>query len=356
MTVSPCYSLNAQAGVSFDPSDISASFSGTKDLIVFENFFCGAADWECEGIAFATSGILKGYLYCHGFYTPFYASVPEVTEGLYYYKLTFSGDGTNFSYNFYYGTSRTFTTPYKTYSVSGKLQTADIRLTVKGNISYLSSPYPVVTTASGGYCDIPYFGGLVSYYGTGYNVTENETLTATVYLGSTTELTSAGTATVNVYTTSDCDVICVGSGGNATIKNSWYLGGGSGAAFVGTVKVTSGSYSAVLGAVASGTATSVFGVSAGCGGTSTSAMSGGAAGIISTGSATIVSYSLSNNGYQGERKSSAPSDGGASVWSGYGKGGDYKSSAGSGALGYLKAVVPEYVSQSITPEYKPVGS
>ena len=178
--------------------------------------------------------------------------------------------------------------------------------------------------------------------------------------------TGGASTTLNLLTTGRYQVICVGGGsGGAYVYSSKFsdgrASGGSGAGFNGVVYLSEGNYTVEVGAGGSGQAYETNGKSwatstaggqsaidsiivAGGGGSATAGIHGaaqtaGSGGTLSYDSSKVQSYSLATNGNAGTTAYNANIDGGASVYGGYGKGGNAGNSyTTAGGNGYVKVV------------------
>lgn len=181
------------------------------------------------------------------------------------------------------------------------------------------------------------------------------------------ESSTGGTSTtLNLLTTGRYQVICVGGGsGGAYVYSSKFsdgrASGGSGAGFNGIVNLSSGNHTIKVGAGGNGlayetngktSATSTAGgqsaidstIVAGGGGAATAGIHGatqtaGSGGVLSYDSSKVQSYTLATNGNAGTTIYNSNITGGASVYGGYGKGGNAGNSyTTAGGSGYVKVI------------------
>lgn len=178
--------------------------------------------------------------------------------------------------------------------------------------------------------------------------------------------TGGASTTLTLEVDGRYQVICVGGGsGGAYVYSSKFsdgrASGGSGAGFNGFVNLSSGSHTIKIGAGGSGQAyekngqvwaTSKAGgqsaidsiIVAGGGGAAKAGIHGatqtaGSGGILSYDSSKVQSYSLATNGNAGTTTYNSNITGGASVYGGYGKGGNAGNSyTTAGSNGYVKVV------------------
>lgn len=143
------------------------------------------------------------------------------------------------------------------------------------------------------------------------------------------ESSTPGTSTVElekgIY-----EVYCIGGGGEGAVDQvTNKKGGGSGAGYIGVVSLEKGSYIVTIGNGQGGNS-SISNVVTAYGGESSHHFVEGKGGAMPTITATEISYTLKTAGNGGNSLR-----GGASVYNGYGKGGD----AGDwGNSGYVKIV------------------
>lgn len=181
------------------------------------------------------------------------------------------------------------------------------------------------------------------------------------------ESSSGGTSTtLNLLTTGSYQIICVGGGsGGAYVYSSKFsdgrASGGSGAGFNGVVSLSEGNHTIKVGAGGSGQAyetngqvwaTSTAGgqsafdsiIVAGGGGAATAGIHGatqtaGSGGVLSYDSSKVQSCTLATNGNAGTTIYNSNINGGASVYGGYGKGGNAGNSyTTAGGSGYVKVI------------------
>ncbi len=200
-----------------------------------------------------------------------------------------------------------------------------------------------------------------------------------------------GTYTFNIPANGTATVTLVGGGGGGAVTTAlgqWaYLaGGGSGAAFVGTVNLSAGNYTVVVGDGGNGyvgnpnggsgtdggntslifNGTTLLNCTGGKGGyseinggiTGGGYSNGGDGGTVTT-NVQIVNTQLNSSGNKGISGSTDPrpvtSAGGASVYQGYGKGGDanaYEFSAPKAINGYFSVTYTSTISGSTTVNWK----
>jgi len=175
------------------------------------------------------------------------------------------------------------------------------------------------------------------------------------------ESATPGTYSLELLETGKYEVYCIAGGGSGTFRirisgSSYYeriAGGGSGSGFIGVVHITKNTYSINIAAGGSGNyegygysgGNSLIGNILTCyggGGANThDGNAGGGGGAIPSVNTTIYSTQLNSAGNTGENNASVlPSaSGGASLYNGYGKGGDASSRySGAGNGGYVKII------------------
>lgn len=173
------------------------------------------------------------------------------------------------------------------------------------------------------------------------------------------ESSTAGSYTVDLKATGNYEVYVIGGGAGSGTKISdykWYTGGGSGAGFIGVVKLTKGSYSIQVGAggkiakladtTFAGGSSKISDAIEAYGGKSVTVGEAGTGGSKPTVNVPIISTTLNTAGKNGKQGQYYLDSTyyvtvycGASVYKGYGKGGQIDSEVlNAGKAGYVKIV------------------
>ena len=169
------------------------------------------------------------------------------------------------------------------------------------------------------------------------------------------ESATAGTYSLDLLETGKYEVYCVAGGGSGAryFYSTQFLvaSGGSGSGFIGNVALTKGTMSIVVGSGGSGQSGDGYGYNgtnssigsavicyAGGGGNAHSPSGrGGSGGSAPSISVTVYSTSLNSAGNGGGFRAGGSMGGGASLYAGYGKGGDASTgSVQQGTSGYVK--------------------
>lgn len=166
------------------------------------------------------------------------------------------------------------------------------------------------------------------------------------------ESSTPGTYTVKLDYSQKYEIWLVGAGGKGAkatssgvlSKMAYAAGGGSGAYVHGTLTVSSGSYSVVVGSANGGQSSAFNNIArgGGNGSASSSSSSGGSGGTYSVTSG--ISGVNGNSGESGRDRLYCEKSGGASKYGGYGKGGNARAAikgteyANNGTNGYVKIV------------------